>query len=305
MRSPYADDPQFTKFQLFPDETTLATIPSTRFQPEAVTSIGAGLSAHGLFQWDPLSIAAPAPGSVIVPPDIAASAAYLSLPSSAPGRHVNVLTNSAITSTDGKGSVRCAAPANLVATRVGNVLTANANGALATQDGVTLAVGDRLVVPFQTTGADNGIYTVTSLGAAGAPYVLTRSLDADSDAEVTAQLAVRVESGTLHAGSLWVLDTVGSTLNTTALVFRKTTQEFTLTIATGGTVALAAGIWVTARTGVSWELVTPSGTRGAGGLKIAKVPGGPGTGSVTITAVDLSGATVSTDTSTYRIKLVD
>jgi hypothetical protein len=121
---------------------------------------------------------------------------------------------------DWKNSCKAATTGNLVATRTANVLTADAVGALAAQDGVTMAVDDRLLVKNQSTGADNGIYTVTSLGAGGAAFVLTRATDADSSAEVTPELFVMVEQGTVNQDKGFILDVDGAiTLNTTALTF--------------------------------------------------------------------------------------
>jgi len=61
-------------------------------------------------------------------------------------------------------SVNFATTAALAATRTGNVLTANANGLLPTIDGATLVSGDSVLIKNQATAANNGIYTVTSLG---------------------------------------------------------------------------------------------------------------------------------------------
>lgn len=101
----------------------------------------------------------------------------------------------------------------------GATLTANANGALAAQDGVSLAVGDRLLVLFESTAANNGVYVVTSLGGASAKYVLTRT----DDACLSAQLAgaeIVVTLGTVNSGSTWFNPLDASlTIGTTGLTF--------------------------------------------------------------------------------------
>lgn len=124
---------------------------------------------------------------------------------------------------DAKGSVRAATTAALATnSRSGNVLTASANGALASQDGVSLVVGNRILVKNEATGANNGIYVVTSLGSAGTPWVLTRSFDADGSAELNAGATVPVEEGTVNADSLWILTTNETvTINTTSLLFSR------------------------------------------------------------------------------------
>src|SRR5262249_18352603 len=62
---------------------------------------------------------------------------------------------------------------------VGATLTGTANGAL-TVDGVAVAASDRILVKNEATQSKNGIYTVSNIGSAGAPYVLTRATDANS-----------------------------------------------------------------------------------------------------------------------------
>ena len=75
---------------------------------------------------------------------------------------------------------RCVMTAMGAYAAASGVLTASANAALGTQDGVTLAVGDVVIVPAVVTGGatigtgDAGPYVVTSLGSASAKYALTR-----------------------------------------------------------------------------------------------------------------------------------
>lgn len=144
-------------------------------------------------------------------------------PVSAQDAATKAYVDAAINGLDPKGSVRVATTANLVATRSGNVLTADANASINTAgiDGVTtLALNDRILVRAQSTGADNGIYYITDLGSAGTPYVLTRATDADASAEVTAGMYCFVVDGTSYADTGWILTTNDPiTLNTTALSF--------------------------------------------------------------------------------------
>lgn len=126
---------------------------------------------------------------------------------------------------DVKDSVRLATNAALPAfTHVGGVLTANANGALAL-DGTTLNgadVGIRVLVKNEVNANApfNGIYVVTEAGSAGAPFVLTRADDANSNTEVTPGMFTFVEQGSAWADSGWVLTTDGAiTLGTTSLTF--------------------------------------------------------------------------------------
>jgi hypothetical protein len=90
-----------------------------------------------------------------------------------------------------------------------------------TVDGVSLQVGDRVLVKGQGHGspdADNGIYVV----AAGA---WTRAEDADEDDEFTANLACFVEEGTVNGDTGWVCITDDPiTVGTTPVAFTKFTN---------------------------------------------------------------------------------
>lgn len=122
---------------------------------------------------------------------------------------------------DFKDSVRAASTAALPAnTRSGNRLTADANGALAAQDGVTLVVGDRYVVKNEVTGANNGIYTLSALGTGTLPWIMDRAADADASSDVTSGMFVSINEGTTNGDTIWQLTTNDPiTLNTTALTF--------------------------------------------------------------------------------------
>jgi hypothetical protein len=118
-----------------------------------------------------------------------------------------------------KAPVRLATAAALPAnTRTGNVLLADANGALGTIDGVTAAVSDRVLV--KNEGAKCGIYVIDSVGSAGSKWQMTRATDADSDADVVDGLATYVAEGNRNRTQVWALATNNPiTLNTTALGF--------------------------------------------------------------------------------------
>jgi len=97
-------------------------------------------------------------------------------------------------------------------------ITKTASGVV-TIDSGTIALTDRILVKNQTTGQENGIYTVTVVGTSEVALVLKRSLDCDSDTEVTSGMFVHVEEGTANADKNFALTTNSPTLGTDALVF--------------------------------------------------------------------------------------
>lgn len=129
---------------------------------------------------------------------------------------------------DPKQSVRAIKIANL----------ALSGGASLSVDGVALANGDRVLLVGQTAGAENGIYSVSGIGSA---YALTRSTDADSSSEVTANMFTFVSEGSVYADTGWVLVTNDPiVLDTTALVFTQFSGGASVTSVNGqsGTVVL-------------------------------------------------------------------
>lgn len=82
-------------------------------------------------------------------------------------------------------------------------------GAPNTLDGVSLAANDRILIKDQSTGAQNGIYVVTTVGT-GSNGVWDRATDADADGELESGTAVFVTAGTVNADTAWVITTDGT-----------------------------------------------------------------------------------------------
>jgi hypothetical protein len=105
-----------------------------------------------------------------------------------------------------------------------------AGGAPNTLDGVTLAASDRLLLKDQSTGSQNGLYVVTTLGT-GANGTWTRATDADGAGELMAGTLVTVQEGTTYADSIWELSTDGAlTIGTTALTFTRKDVQASISV---------------------------------------------------------------------------
>jgi hypothetical protein len=143
---------------------------------------------------------------------------------------------------------------------VGATLTGNSNGALAAQDGVTLAVGERLLVDHESSGSHNGIYVVTRVGDGSHTYLLTRATDADAPAELV-NATVKVSEGTTFADQEWQCTTNATiTVGTTALVFAVSALQDAPNDGTG--YVRKSGAWAAESAGSgAWsviEVLTPS-----------------------------------------------
>jgi hypothetical protein len=127
-------------------------------------------------------------------------------PSSAQDAATKAYVDAVKTGLDVKDSVVAASTGN------GTLSSAYENGD--TLDGVTLSTGDRILLKDQSTGSENGIYTVNSSGAP------TRATDFDSNAEVTSGAFTFVTEGTTNGDSGFVLTTNDDiTVGTTAMTW--------------------------------------------------------------------------------------
>ena len=130
------------------------------------------------------------------------------------------------TGLDVKDSVRVTTTANLTGTYangssgVGATLTNSGTQAALTIDSIVLAAGDRVLVKDQTTALQNGFYVVTNVGSASTNWVLTRSLDADQNTEITPGAFTFVEEGTVGNDNGYVCTNTGTiTIGTSPITF--------------------------------------------------------------------------------------
>ena len=109
---------------------------------------------------------------------------------------------------DFKDSVVVATTAALSATYDDSALTLTNSGSQAAIaiDGVTLVAGDRLLVKDQAEATDNGIYAVTTVGDGSTNWVITRSNDFNTNAEITAGAYVLITEGTSNKLNAYVLE---------------------------------------------------------------------------------------------------
>ena len=129
-------------------------------------------------------------------------------------------------------------------------LTAGTNVALAAQDGVTLAVGDTLLVKNQASTFQNGKYVVTAVGSGAAPWVLTRSADSSTAEELT-DATMMVEGGTTQGGDIYTQGNTLADLTAAAQSWNKTGDTNTVYAADGTTVILTGNTFSVGTIGAS------------------------------------------------------
>lgn len=155
-----------------------------------------------------------------------------------------------------KNSVYAASPTNLTAVYnngingVGATLTNSGALAPIEIDGVSLAVGDRVLIPNQSSAYENGIYTVTTIGdSISVSWVLTRAVDYDGayPGVIRPGDIVGVTYGTTAALTMWFQTAAPVVIGTDSIVFQEqiiqpsvnwvtqTTASATLQVNTGYT----------------------------------------------------------------------
>lgn len=154
------------------------------------------------------------------------------------------------------------------ASGVGATITANANGALSI-DSVLTVVGNRVLVKNETSTNEpyNGVYTVTQVGSAGTPFILTRATDFDTPGSGVDQIDAGdfflITAGTANANTSWVQQTpLPITVGTTPIVFSQFgAAGVTYTAGTGLTLAgTVFSITNTAVTAASYGSASAVGT---------------------------------------------
>jgi hypothetical protein len=116
---------------------------------------------------------------------------------------------------------------------VGATLTNAGTQAAFTTDGTTPSLNDRILVRLQTNTAENGIYTLTTVGSGSTNWVLTRATDFDTPTEIAGGDFTFVDNGTTLANTGWVNVDEVTTVGTDPIVFQQFSGAGTYTASNG------------------------------------------------------------------------
>jgi hypothetical protein len=142
------------------------------------------------------------------------------------------------------------------ASGVGATLTNAGTQVALTIDGVLMTVGKRVLIYNQTNQAENGVYTVTTVGTGSTNWVLTRATDADTYGVRTPSAlgyndAFFVTNGDTGAGETYVCTTTAVIVfGTTAITFAQISSAQVYNAGTGLTLSPATTFNI-ANTGVT------------------------------------------------------
>jgi hypothetical protein len=116
---------------------------------------------------------------------------------------------------------------------VGATLTNAGTQAAFTTDGTTPSLNDRILVRLQTNTAENGIYTLTTVGSGSTNWVLTRATDFDTPTEIAGGDFTFVDTGATLANTGWVNVDEVTTVGTDPIVFQQFSGAGTYTANNG------------------------------------------------------------------------
>jgi hypothetical protein len=199
---------------------------------------------------------------------------------------VTAAVNAAVQGLSIKASVQeataAALPANTYsngASGVGATLTAIAAGVL-TVDGIAVALGDRVLVQNEVAASHNGIYLVSALGTVSVAYILTRTTDMNTAAEIPGAFAF-TEQGTVNAGAGFVVASEGPfTVGTTSITWTQFSSAGAGLPLTGGTMSGAIAMGSNKVTGLtngsSAQDAAAFGQLPSSGTPLALTQGGTG-----------------------------
>ena len=211
-------------------------------------------------------------------------------------------------------------------------LTANANGAFAAVDGVTVAVGDQIFVPpglTNVTAKDSGPWTIVSLGGASSKYVLTRPWWFFTGNQVSPGAEIKSGTeGTFMPGVTWkataakgtVIDTTDPAFYVKSFTFQRKLVAGTLALAAGQPTLLATsatcpvGIFSQSQSTGSAILAIANGTltgtvsygiTNASSTNAFTTLGYVGTSAMAVFALATAQATQTSDTSTLNVTVTN
>ena len=146
---------------------------------------------------------------------------------------------------------------------VGATLTNAGTQAAFTTDGTTPSVNDRILVRLQTNQAQNGIYTLTTVGSGSTNWVLTRATDFDTPTEIAGGDFTFVDNGTTLANTGWVNVDEVTTVGTDPIVFQQFSGAGTYT-ASNGVLLTGTNFTFAPRTGYGLQ----TGASGGNGISV-------------------------------------
>lgn len=219
--------------------TGALSIDTTAYVPTSTTVAGHALSSNVTIAAADLTDGVTGSGSIVLATGPTLSSPIVGTQTSsdnstkaASTAYVTTAITNALNGLDWKPAVGYATTANVIGLNVSGVFTYTSTG-VDTIDGHTLALNDVVLFKNQTTGADNGIWVVTTAGAIGIAGVLTRRADYNTAADIDPGDTFYVIGGTVNGNTSWVETATVNTINSDPLAFSQVSGPGTYVAGTG------------------------------------------------------------------------
>jgi len=175
---------------------------------------------------------------------------------------------------------------------VGATLTSASNASIGTIDGISVSVGNRILLRAQTDATQNGIYTITAVGSGSAPWQITRATDSDNNpaGELASGDFCFVTGGSTNGSKGFIVSTTGTiTLGTTSITYSQFNASEAVTAGTnitktGATIAVADAPTFSGAVTASSGVVFSDGTQTKEGV-VSRTPIIAKTDSYTLSAL--------------------
>ncbi len=116
---------------------------------------------------------------------------------------------------------------------VGATLTNAGSDAAFSIDGTSPALNARILVKDQTSTFQNGIYSLTTIGDGSTAWILTRTTDYDTTAEIIPGTFIIINNGTVNTNTGWIETATVTTIGTDPIIFSQFGNPGTVTSVSG------------------------------------------------------------------------
>jgi len=111
-------------------------------------------------------------------------------------------------------------------------LSASISGTLGNIDGVSVSIGDHILIKNQSNAIQNGVYNIISTGSASSYYILSRSLSSDETSELDSQIVIP-SFGNTNKGGIFAQTTNNPIIGTDNIVYSQQTNTLITQTAAG------------------------------------------------------------------------
>ena len=183
---------------------------------------------------------------------------------------------------------------------VGATLTNSGALAAFSLDGVSGTHLMRVLIKDQASSFQNGIYSVTTVGDGSTAWVLTRTTDYDTVAQMEEGAIVPVQSGTVNINTMWMQNSVVATIGVDAITYQKFQSAPIVTTQYAVLVGDVYNKIASLATGSSGQILQSGGASANPAFSTATYPATTAQGDLLLSSTANTIGTLSKDTNATR-----